>query len=250
MNMKFLKNLLISLVILGIVLVPSSKVFAATNQEQIDAVIAQLQTLLVQLIAELEEQVKILTASLPNSSSTLAIVSSTQAIVSSTQPVISTLPPVVTTIVSSTPPVTTAPTSNQTSTMPINNDPFAILKVLPYTSSQDGYGHFTSPIDPSLLTRDNLVAFFNATNFLVWKNRGTGEVVPIHMSIDPNDMYSLYQGTRPLDTYWDLLYNPIYNKTNPRFNVSLNDPSPTARKIAQHLQDWLTEYPSAFTDPH
>jgi hypothetical protein len=249
--MKFLKNVLISLIVLGIVLVPSSKVFATTNQEQIDAVIAQLQTLLVQLIAELEEQVKILTASLPNSSSTLAIVSSTQAIVSSTQPVVSTLSPVVTTIVSSTPPVTTAPTSNQTSTMPTNNnDPFAILKVLPYTSSPDGYGHFTSPIDPSLLTRDNLVAFFNVTNYLVWKNRGTGEVVPIHMSIDPNAQYSQYQGIRPLNTYWDLLYNPIYNKTNIMFHLNPDDSNLTARKIAQHLQDWLTEYPSAFTDPH
>ena len=140
--------------------------------------------------------------------------------------------------------------NNQTTTMPTNNNPFDIFKIFPYTYSPDGYGHFTSPIDQSLLTRDNLVAFFNVTNYLVWKNRETGEVVPIHMSIDPNDMYSQYQGTRPLNTYWDLLYNPIYNKTNTMFNVSPNDPSPTARKIAQHLQDWLTEYPSAFTDPH
>jgi hypothetical protein len=142
--------------------------------------------------------------------------------------------------------------NNQTYIMPTNNDPFAIFKIFPFQPSQVGYGYgsFTSPIDPSLLTRDNLVAFFNVTNYLVWKNRETGEIVPIHMSVDPNDMYSQYQGTRPLNTYWDLLYNPIYNKTNPNFHVSLDDPSPTARQIAQHLQDWLTEYPSAFTDPH
>jgi len=321
--MRFIKNFIVGLIIVGMIFIPLLSVFAATTNQKSGNAINHLQALLMQIIEKIREQLMILSALLLSSSSSPeAITSSTQAIISSTMQLVTStviqslptttslststvchspvthghptlhetsttvnlinnnspannnLPPVnvatntTSTIISTTSDVISTPynspvnvsannsptnnnlpannsstnnfvstttsigqINNQTYIMPTNNDPFAIFKIFPFKPSEVGYGYgsFTSPIDPSLLTRDNLVAFFNVTNYLVWKNRETGEIVPIHMSIDPNDMYSQYQGTRPLNTYWDLLYNPIYNKTNPHFHVSLDNPSPTAR---------------------